>query len=76
MLFFKRNKSPPAKAEPYKPAGWVEPCWDDKTLNTVTASDRFDVKVTSVTRRTGYGQMRENGEMHGSEKRVFAESSG
>jgi hypothetical protein len=33
-----------------------KPCWDDKTQASFAELDRFDIYVTSVTKRTGFGR--------------------
>ena len=33
-----------------------KPCWDDKTQASFAELDRFDIYITSVTKRTGFGR--------------------
>ncbi|MBR1154277.1 hypothetical protein [Bradyrhizobium sp. JYMT SZCCT0428] len=32
------------------------PCWDEKSQELFAQRDRFDVYITSVTKRTGFGK--------------------
>jgi hypothetical protein len=41
-----------------------QPCWDDKTQALFAERERFDVYITSVTRRTGFGRS-PNSNLHG-----------
>src|ERR1700682_3109799 len=53
-MFFKKKSTVAAKvAVPEVP-------WDEKALLHFTKADRFDVQITSATKRLGFGATREN----------------
>ncbi|WP_027571304.1 hypothetical protein [Bradyrhizobium sp. WSM1743] len=47
---FGRKKTSRGSAKEHKP------CWDDKTQASFAERDCFDIYITSVTKRTGFGK--------------------
>ncbi|MEY9400117.1 hypothetical protein ABIF66_010906 [Bradyrhizobium japonicum] len=53
-MLFGRKKTTGDIAKEQQPKH--RPCWDEKTQASFAEKDRFDVYITSVTKRTGFGK--------------------